>query len=215
MRILVIGGTGFIGRRLVARLSGGGQHQILVPTRSYGRGRDLQILPGVTLTADDVHDDATLDRLLRGCDAAVNLVGILHGKAGKPYGLRFRPCARDVAAAGGAGLPAAGRATPAAHERAGRRFRRRQHVPALQGRRQGRRAQELEGWRDGGWTIFRPSVVFGPDDNFTNLFARLARWLPVLPLARRARAHAAGLCGRRGGRDDGGAGRHARLRQDL
>ena len=62
MRILVIGGTGFIGRRLVARLSGGGQHQILVPTRSYGRGRDLQILPSVTLTADDVHDDATLDR---------------------------------------------------------------------------------------------------------------------------------------------------------
>ena len=43
-------------------------------------------LPSVTLTADDVHDDATLDRSLRGCDAAVNLVGILHGKAGKPYG---------------------------------------------------------------------------------------------------------------------------------
>ena len=47
MRILVIGGTGFIGRHLIARLSGA-QHQILVPTRRYGQGRDLQLLPTVT-----------------------------------------------------------------------------------------------------------------------------------------------------------------------
>ena len=182
MRILVIGGTGFIGRRLVARLSGGGQHQILVPTRSYGRGRDLQILPSVTLTADDVHDDATLDRLLRGCDAAVNLVGILHGKAGKPYGSDFARAhvtlpQRVAQACRRQGV------RRLLHERAGRRFRRRQHVPALQGDGEAAVRKELEGWRDGGWTIFRPSVVFGPDDNFTNLFARLARWLPVLPLA--------------------------------
>ena len=212
MRILVIGGTGFIGRRLVARLSGGGQHQILVPTRSYGRGRDLQILPGVTLTADDVHDDATLDRLLRGCDAAVNLVGILHGKAGKPYGSDF--------ARAHVTLPQ--RVAQACRRQGVRRLL---HMSALgadsagasmyqrsKGDGEAAVRKELEGWRDGGWTIFRPSVVFGPDDNFTNLFARLARWLPVLPLAG---AHAAGLCGRRGGRDDGGAGRHARLRQDL
>ncbi|MBP6705711.1 MAG: complex I NDUFA9 subunit family protein [Achromobacter sp.] len=183
MRILVIGGTGFIGRRLVARLSGGGQHQILVPTRSYGRGRDLQILPGVTLMADDVHDDATLDRLMRGCDAAINLVGILHGNAGKPYGSDF--------ARAHVTLPQ--RVAQACRRQGVRRLL---HMSALgadsagasmyqrsKGDGEAAVRQELDGWRDGGWTIFRPSVVFGPDDNFTNLFARLARWLPVLPLA--------------------------------
>ena len=213
MRILVIGGTGFIGRRLVARLSGGGQHQILVPTRSYGRGRDLQILPGVTLHGRRRPRRRHAGPPARGCDAAVNLVGILHGKAGKPYGSDF--------ARAHVTLPQ--RVAPCRRQG----VRRLLHMSALgadsagasmyqrsKGDGEAAVRKELEGWRDGGWTIFRPSVVFGPDDNFTNLFARLARWLPVLPLAR-ARAHAAGLCGRRGGRDDGGAGRHARLRQDL
>src|SRR5690606_29087328 len=43
--------------------------------------------------------------------------------------------------------------------------------------------QVYAAWPDGACTIFRPSVVFGPDDRFTTLFARLARWLPAIPLA--------------------------------
>src|SRR5690606_1754993 len=88
MRILLVGGTGFLGRHVAARLARDG-HILLVPTRQYARGRDLQLLPGLTLLEADVHDDAALDRMLQESDAVINLAGILHGGHGRPYGAGF------------------------------------------------------------------------------------------------------------------------------
>jgi len=181
MRILILGGTGFIGRHLAARLAAGG-HRLLVPTRRFAHGRDLLVLPTVTLVQADVHDDATLDRLMAQCSTVINLVGVLHGGRGRPYGAGF---AREHVQ-----LP--GRVAQACRRNGVRRLL---HVSALgadahgpsmylrsKGDGEAALTAPLQGW-DGGWTIFRPSVVFGPDDNFTRLFARLARVLPMLPLA--------------------------------
>lgn len=182
MRILVIGGTGFIGRHLIARLSGD-LHQIIVPTRLLARGSELQVFPTTTLIQADIHDDAALDRLVRGCDVVVNLVGILHGNAGQPYGSDFARAHVHL---------------PQRIAQACRRLgvHRLLHVSALGADSKGdsmyQRSKgdgeaaiqaEFPSANERGWTIFRPSVIFGPDDNFTNLFAKLARWLPVLPLA--------------------------------
>jgi len=182
MRILLIGGTGFIGRHAAARLAARG-HFLIVPTRNYGRGRDLLPLPTVTLAEADVHDDAELDRLLRECDAVINLAGILHGGSGRPYGAGFARVHVQL---------------PQRIAQACRRngVRRMLHISALGADPQGpsmylRSKGDGEAavraafadWPEGACTIFRPSVVFGPDDHLTTLFARLARWLPVVPLA--------------------------------
>lgn len=182
MRVLVIGGTGFIGRHLVARLVKAG-HAVNVPTRRYQNGRDLLVFPPLNLIPADIHDDSTLEELLSEVDAVINLVGILHSRPGKPYGPDFARVHVD--------LP---RRIAAACRKLG--VRRLLHVSALgasaggtSGYQRSKAAgeaaiwEEFQSYPEGACTIFRPSVVFGPEDNFMNMFARLARWLPVIPLA--------------------------------
>ncbi|MDQ8033731.1 NAD-dependent dehydratase [Bordetella genomosp. 1] len=182
MRILVIGGTGFIGRHLVARLSAA-EHRVLVPTRAIARGRDLQVLPTVTVVQADIHDDAALDDLLRQADAVVNLVGLLHGNRGRPYGSDFarahvrlperiaQGCVRNgvhrMLHMSALGADPAG---PSMYQRS-------------KGDGEAAVIAAFAGAHEAAWTFFRPSVVFGPDDRFTNTFAGLARWFPFLPIA--------------------------------
>lgn len=185
-RILVVGGTGFIGTHVVARLSAQGR-RVVVPTRRRERARHLILLPTVDVVETDPADPGALAALAAGCDAAVNLVGVLHGRPGRrddPYGPDFARAHVDLPATLVGACRTAG-------------IRRLVHVSALGVTDGGKNTlpsrylrskaageEKIRQARDLDWTILRPSVVFGAEDRFLNLFARLQRLLPVLALAK-------------------------------
>lgn len=182
MRILVIGGTGFIGQHVVAKLAARND-AVFVPTRRLRHARELMVHPTVTILPGDVHQDSVLDSLVQGMDAVINLVGVLHSPPGRPYGPAF-----DAAHVQ---LPAKIARACATHG-----VKRLIHVSALgasadgtSGYSRSKAAGEAAIAAVVGQTpelcvtIFRPSVVFGPGDKFMNMFAGLARWFFVLPLA--------------------------------
>ena len=76
-RVLVLGGSGFVGRHVCEALSRLGW-QITVPTRRLP-ARSVQMLPGVSVVQANIHEPRELNALVRGHDAVVNLVAILHG----------------------------------------------------------------------------------------------------------------------------------------
>jgi NADH dehydrogenase len=180
--VLVVGGSGFIGRHLVAALSGRGI-RVTVPTRRYERAKHLLTLPTVELVQADVFAPGTLERLARGRQLVVNLAGILHGRRGRrdergpnDYGPDFARVHVELAQAVVAACRAAG-------------VRRLLHMSALNAaadapseylRSKAIGEQAVLAAEDLAPTAFRPSVVFGPEDRFLNQFAALARFLPVL-----------------------------------
>lgn len=170
--ILVLGGTGFIGRHVCEKLHRQGWN-ITVPTRRAINAARVQHLPRVTVLEADVHDPAQLLGLLNGQDAVVNLVAILHGSEDdfERVHVELPLSLAEVCAADG--------------------VRRVVHVSAMgvsqdgPSRYQRSKARGEEVLRGSGLdlTILRPSVVFGAGDRFLNLFARMQAVLPVVPLA--------------------------------
>jgi NADH dehydrogenase len=173
--VCVIGGSGFVGRHLCRQLAARGI-RVVVPTRDRERAKPLILLPTLSVVEADVHDPAGLARVVAGCDAVINLVGILHdGRGARSLRAAHVELARNVVEACRAGgvmrllqMSALGAAVdgPSAY---------------LRSKGEAERIVRESGLE---WTIFRPSVIFGPEDSFLNLFARLARLLPVLVLAR-------------------------------
>lgn len=174
--LLVIGGSGFIGSHLIAKLNHPGW-SIVVPTRHFSHAQHLQLIPSVDdIVEADVHDDAALRRLMEGKDVVINLVGILHGSHGEPYGPEFARAHVE--------LPK--RIVAACAELGVRRFL---HMSALGADPKGP-SMYLRSKGDGeaaafsdprvATTAFRPSVVFGDNDRFLNLFAALEKFMPIM-----------------------------------
>ena len=182
LAVCVLGGTGFVGSELVVRLAAL-RHRVRVITRRAENARHLMVLPTVEIVAGDSYETEFLSRQFSGMDVVVNLVGILNERGHNGAGFRRAHVglAETVVAV-------------ARRERVARLL----HMSAL-----GADAQDgpsyylrtkgvaervvIAARADLDFTIFRPSVIFGPGDAFINRFAnllRLARGVMPLPGAR-------------------------------
>jgi len=173
--ITVFGGSGFIGRYVVARLAQRGWI-IRVAVRRPVEAGFLQPLGGVAQVVPlkcNIRDPEEVRRALYGSDAAVNLVGILQSHGRQTFDSVHVEGARNIAEAAAA-----------------EGIRRLAHVSALGADRDSRsdyarsKALAEEALRElhEDVVILRPSIVFGPEDSFFNRFASLARLSPFLPL---------------------------------
>ena len=174
--VLVLGGSGFVGRTLCEQLihDGDGAARITVPSRRPSRAKALGMLPGLELLPARSFDEPELVRLLRGKHAVVNLIATLHGSEAafrQTHVELPRRLARACAIAGVrrvVHVSSLGAATdaPSRYQRS-----------KAEGEAVLRAATNLD------LTVLRPSVIFGADDSFLNLFARLQALFPLMPLA--------------------------------
>lgn len=174
-RIVLLGGTGFVGRHVLPRLCIEG-YQLLVLTRNRAGHLERWLPPGADFRDCDVYDRAALVRALRGADAAINLIGILNERGDSGSG--FERAHVDLASTLVAACREAGvrRLLQMSALNAGRG---QSHYLRTRGEAESVvKASHLD------WTIFQPSVIFGRDDGLLTRFRELLRLAPVLPLAR-------------------------------
>lgn len=171
----VVGGTGFVGGHLVGLLARKG-YNVRVLTRRRENHRDLLVLPTVDVVEANVHDQSALNAQLAGCDAVINLAGILNEKG---RAVTFDAVHADLSA----------RIMEACRVNGIQRLL---HMSALNAdaskgvsaylRSKGKGEDLVHAANDLQVTSFRPSVIFGPGDRFINRFAGLLRLSPVMPV---------------------------------
>ena len=174
--VCVLGGSGFVGSAIVAKLDAAG-YQVKVLTRRREAAKHLFLLPNVQVEECNVLDYQALNATLRGTHAVINLIGILH----QSHRLTFNTMHHQ--------LPA-----QLAKICADLDIKRLVHMSSL-GAEKDAPSQYLRSKAAGeasllalhdklNITIFKPSIIFGRDDSFINLFASLIKLMPAIMLAK-------------------------------
>jgi NADH dehydrogenase len=172
----IFGGTGFIGRYVVERLANRGARILVISRSPRSHGRHLQPLGSVdqiVVQSTDLSSEAALRRTVAGAAGVINLIGILYETGRQQFAEVHGALAGRIAAAAAAAVVPRlvqisaigadpGSTSAYARSKAEGECRVREAIP--------------------GATILRPSIVIGPEDDFFNRFAALARILPALPL---------------------------------
>src|ERR1700675_3823656 len=179
--IAVLGGTGFLGTRLVARLIKDGR-RVTVLSRDREQHKHLLVLPGLTLDNCEAYSPAQLSERFRGKDVVINLVGILNERGFGGSG--FRRAHTELTQ----GVLQAARSAGVTRLLQVSAMKAAVDAPSYYLRSKGEAEQLI---RDANtaldWTIFQPSVMSGPGDSFLNRFAGLLAAIPwVFPLAKPA-----------------------------
>lgn len=171
-RILVLGGSGFVGRHVCEQLARHG-YSMTVPTRRAINAACVQSLPGLTVVEASVHQEDALARLMHGHDAVVNLVAVLHGSAERFEDVHVTLPGKIAQAMNKAGVQRLVHMSALGADVQG---------PSMYQRSKARGEAVLQ---NAGLqlSVLRPSVIFGAEDRFLNLFADLQAVLPFMPLA--------------------------------
>lgn len=173
MKVFVSGGTGFVGREVVRQLLAAGQKPVCLVRP--GSENKLPEGAGITIRPGDVSDPASLEGALHGCEAVIHLVGIIREipEQGVTFDRLHRKATANMVAAAEAQqvmrfvhMSSNGVKEDAATDYYCSKWQAEQIL----------RGSSLS------WTIFRPSVIFGAEDDFCNRLAEMIRRLPVVPV---------------------------------
>jgi uncharacterized protein YbjT (DUF2867 family) len=174
--VSILGGSGFVGHAIVRQLSEAG-YCVKVLTRNCHKAKHLTKINNVQVIECNVLSDNALKQSIQSSGAVINLVGILHESNKVSFESIHADLPKRLAEiCESLGIP------------------RLIHMSALQAsgqapsnylRSKAKGEQYIaEHNRTLNITIFKPSVIFGPCDNFINLFAKLIRFLPVIAIAK-------------------------------
>ena len=176
-KVVILGGTGFIGAQLATKLSPKSK-KIIIPTRNTESNLGLKMIPNLEIVSTDVKDERSINLLLEDADLVINTVGILNeiNEDNSFDKIHYQ-------------LPK--KVSNSIKKNKVKRF---MHISSLnadpksigkylksKGKAEDFLISETSSFCN--LTIFRPSIVFGESDSFFNKFASLLKFLPIFPLA--------------------------------